>query len=169
MMRITELIGQKLQWIQPNALRMDFELRAGDTAVATLRFRHRSGSFATAESSDGSWTFKRVGFWQTRVTIRESGAESDLAVFRNGTWGGGGTLELPDGRRYPANSKSWASQYEFRTETGEALITHRQIGGMLRMSAEVEVHDLAKDMAEIPWMVLLGWYLSVMMSMDYAA
>jgi hypothetical protein len=40
---------------------------------------------------------------------------------------------------------------------------------MLRMSAEVEIHDLAKDMAEIPWMVLLGWYLSVMMSMDYAA
>ena len=137
--------------------------------AATLCFRSSSGSFATATSADGSWSFKRVGFWQTKVTVRASGAETDLAVFRNNTWGGGGTLELPDGRKYPANTNFWATQYEFKTEAGEPLVSYKKIGGVLHTSAAVEIHPPAKDIAEMPWMVLLGWYLTVMMLNDHAA
>ena len=169
MMKIPELIGRELQWVQPHALKMDYELHAGDTVAATLHFRSSFGSFATATSADGSWTFKRVGFWQTKVTIRASEADADLAVFKNNTWSGGGTLELPDGRKYLANTNFWATQYEFKAETGEALISYKKIGGMLHMSSGVEIHALAKDIAELPWMVLLGWYLTVMMNMDSAA
>ena len=169
MMKLAELVGHELKWIQPHALKMDYELRAGDTVAATLRFRSSFGSFATATSADGSWTFKRVGFWQTKATIRASEADVDLAVFKNNTWSGGGTLELPDGRKYPANTNFWATQYEFTTEMGEAIISYRKIGGMLHMSAVTEIHPLAKDILEMPWMVLLGWYLTVMMHMDSAA
>ncbi len=169
MLHLAELNGSDLKWVQPRALKMEYELRAGDILAATLSFRSSFGSFATAASADGSWTFKRVGFWQTRVTVRASGTETDLAVFRNNTWSGGGTLELPDGRNYPANTNFWATQYEFRTEKGEALISYKKIGGMLHMSSAVEIHTPAKDLAEMPWMVVLGWYLTVMMYMDSAA
>ena len=169
MMHMSELIGSELKWVQPHALKMEFELHAGERVAATLNFRSSFGSFATAASADGSWTFKRVGFWRTRVTIRTSGTETELAVFRNNTWSGGGTLEFPDGRKFPANTNFWTTQYEFKTETGEALIRYKQIGGMLHMSSAVEIHTPAKDMAEMPWMVLLGWYLTVMMYMDSAA
>jgi hypothetical protein len=169
MMKIAELTRHELKWVQPNAFKMEYELRAGDAVAATLRFRSSFGSFATAESADGSWTFKRVGFWQTKVTIRASGTETDLAVFKNNTWSGGGTLELPEGRKYPASTNFWATQFEFKTEAGEALISYRSIGGMLHMSSAVEIHPLAEDLAELPWMVLLGWYLTVMMHMDSAA
>jgi hypothetical protein len=169
MTRLIEFTGQELKWIQPHTLKMEYELRSGDLAVATLRFRSSFGSFATAASDDGSWTFKRVGFWQTRVTIRSSETETDLAVFRNNTWSGGGTLELPDGRKYPANTNFWATQYQFKTEAGEALISYRKIGGMLHMSSVMEIHPPAKDMPEMPWMVMLGWYLTIMMHMDSAA
>ena len=169
MMKMTELIGQELQWIQPHALKMEYELRAGDMIAATLRFRSSFGTFATAVSADGSWTFKRVGFWHTKVTVRASGAETDLASFKNNTWSAGGTLELPDGRNYPANTNFWSTQYEFKTETGEALISYRNIGGILHMSAAVEIYTPAKDIAEMPWLVSLGWYLAVMMHMDSAA
>ena len=63
--KIGEMIGRKLEWVQPSAWKMQYELRAGDELIATLRFRSSFGSFATAESADGCWTFKRVGFWQT--------------------------------------------------------------------------------------------------------
>jgi hypothetical protein len=169
MMKIAELTGQELKWVQPDAMKMEYELRSGDKVAATLRFRSSFGTFATAASDDGSWTFKRVGFWQTKVTIRTSGAEADMAVFKNNTWGGGGTLELPDGRKFLANTNSWASQYNFKTEAGDALISYRKIGGMLHLSSQVEIHAPAKEIAEMPWMVLLGWYLTVMMCMDYAA
>ena len=169
MMKMAELIGQELNWMQPHALKMEYELYAGNTVAANLLFRSSFGSFATATSLDGSWTFKRVGFWQTKVTIRASGAETDLAFFKNNTWNGGGTLEFPGGRKYLANTNFWATQFEFTKETGEALISYKNIGGMLHMSSCVKIHALAKDIPEMPWMVSLGWYLTVMMYMDSAA
>lgn len=168
MIRLSDLVGHELKWIQPHAMKMEYELRAGDLVAAALRFRSSFGSFATATSADGSWTFKRVGFTQTKVTIRASEADSDLAVFKNNTWSGGGTLELPDGRSYPANTNFWSTQYEFKTQTGDPLISYRKIGGMLHMSSVTEIHPLARDLPELPWMVSLGWYLTVMMHMDSA-
>jgi hypothetical protein len=76
---------------------------------------------------------------------------------------------LSDGRKYLANTNFWATQFEFKTETGEALISYKNIGGMLHMSSRVEIHDLRNEVAEMPWMVSLGWYLTVMMYMDSAA
>jgi hypothetical protein len=168
MQKITELIGQELRWTQPHALKMDYELRARDVIVATLHFRSSLGSFATAVSAEGSWTFKRVGFWQTGVTIRAAGAETDLAMFKNNSWSGGGRLELPDGRKYPANTNFWSTQYEFMRETGEPLISYRHIGGVLHMSSLVEIHGLSKEVVEMPWLVSLGWYLTIMLHMDSA-
>lgn len=169
MLKLAELIGQELKWVQPHAMHMEYELRAGEHEAATLRFRSSFGSFATAASADGTWTFKRVGFWQTRVTVRAAGEESDLAVFKNNTWSGGGTLELPDGRNYPANTNFWATQYEFKDEAGKPLVSYRKIGGILHLSSQVEIHPRAREIEEAPWIVLLGWYLTVMMYMDAAA
>jgi len=169
MMKITELIGHELRWIQPHALKMDYELHADGFVAAMLGFRSSFGSFATAASADGTWTFKRVGFWQTKATVRATGGQADLAVFKNSTWSGGGTLELPDGRKYPANTNFWSTEYQFKRETGEALITYKKIRGVLHMSSAVEIHGPAKELAEIPWLVSLGWYLAVMMYMDASA
>ena len=96
-------LGRELIWRQPSATKDEHELRDGDQLVATLRFKSALGTLATAETADGCWTFKRVGFWHPRVTIRECGAEADLAVFRNNTWSDGGQLDLPGGRAFRAN------------------------------------------------------------------
>lgn len=167
MVKLSELVGQQLRWTQPHTNKMEYELHAGDQVVATLRFRSAFGSLATAECAEGSWTFKRVGFLQTRVTIRAGGEETNLAIFHNNTWDGGGTLELPDGRKYLANTNFWATKYEFRTEDGEPLIRYSRIGGLLHLSAEVEILPAAQALvAEFPWVVPLGWYLAVMMHAD---
>ena len=55
-----------LTWTQPKALKQAFELRAGEDVVGTLEFRNSFGSFATGESADGRWTFKRQGFFRPR-------------------------------------------------------------------------------------------------------
>lgn len=165
MMKMTELIGHELRWVQPRVMKREYELRTGDIIAATLRFRSLFGSFVTAASADGSWTFKdvRVGFWHSKLTVFTSGAETDLAVFKPNARMRGGTLELPDGRKYLINTSRWPSQYEFNTETGDALISYRKLGGMLtlHLSYGVEIHALAKEVPEMPWMVSLGWYLTV--------
>ena len=168
MKKIAEVIDRELEWVQPSAWKMAYELRAGDEPVATLRFRSSFGSFATAEGADGCWTFKRVGFWQTRVTIRGCGSEMDIAMFKNNTWSGGGTLELPDERKVLASTNLWQTNFEFKTETGEALVRFKT-GGLVHLSATVEIQPDSAGMRELPWVVMLGWYLAVMMYMDTAS
>jgi len=168
MKKLADLLDRELKWTQPAAFKMHYELRAGDELAATLHFRSMFGSLATAESDDGCWTFKRVGFFQTRVTIRVCGEETDIAVFRNNTWSGGGALELPEGRKVLVTTNLWQSNLEFKTESEEALLRF-QSGGLIHLSAQVEIQQQAIGLAELPWMVMLGWYLIVMMNMDTAA
>jgi len=40
---------------------------------------------------------------------------------------------------------------------------------LLHLSSMVEIQPLAVSLDELPWLVMLGWYLTVMMQMDSAA
>lgn len=168
MKRLAEMTGLPLQWTQPSAWREAYELRAGDDVVATLHFRSAFGSYATAETADDCWTFKRVGFWKTRVTVRRCDADQDLAVFSNNTWRGGGTLELSDGRRYRASTNTWQTRYEITDEAGESLLLFA-IGGVFRQSAQVTIQPAATRLDTLPLLLTLSWYLVVMMHQDSAA
>jgi hypothetical protein len=165
--KLAEVIGRELEWVQPSAWKMEYELRAGDETIATLRFRSSFGSFARAESADGCWTFKRVGFWQTRVTIRGCESDTDIATFKNNTWSGGGTLELPDGRKILATTNLWQTNLEFKTEAGATLIRFKT-AGIVHLSARVEIQPDAAGVPELLWVALFGWYLALMMHMDSA-
>ena len=168
MRKIVELVDQPIEWVQPRVLKMHYELRAGDDLVATLRFRSSFGSFATGESADGCWTFKRTGFWQTRVTIRSCGEDVDIATFKNNTWTRGGTLELADGQKLLASTNFWQTNFEFEDELGRQLVKFKS-GGLIHFSAIVDIEPNAVSMPELPWVIMLGWYLTVMMHMDSAA
>jgi hypothetical protein len=168
MKKLSETIGTELVWAQPSARKMDFELRTREDLAAVLRFRSAFGTLATAESADGCWTFKRVGFWQTRVSIRTCSAEAELASFKNNTWSGGGSLEFPDGRRVLATTNFWQSKYRFQTEPGETLVRYNT-SGILHLSAEMVIEPAALAYPELPWIPLLGWYLVVMLYMDSAS
>jgi len=165
MRKIAELIGQQLKWVQPSAFKMQYELRVGDELAATLRFRSSFGSFATGASADGCWTFKRTGFWQTRVTIRRCGEDVDIATFKNNTWSSGGTLELADGRKLPASTNFWQTNFEFQDELCRQMIKFKT-GGLIHSSATVDVEPNAVSVPELPWVIMLGWYLVVMMHID---
>ena len=168
MQKISEVAGDRLKWAQPSALRRHFELKRSEELIAQLQFRSVFGTLATAESGDGCWTFKRVGFWQQKVTVRADGSEDDLAVFRNNTWKNGGTLEFPNGRRFPATTNFWSTKFAFENDAGETLVRFHY-GGVFRLSADVEILQPARTMAELPILVLFGWYLAVMLHMDSGA
>jgi hypothetical protein len=167
MIKIVELADQPLKWVQPRALKMQYELLAGDQLVSTLKFRSSFGTFATGESADGCWTFKRVGFWQTRVTVRPCNGDTEVATFRSNTWRGGGTLEMFDRREFPATTNFWQTKFEYQNESGNSLIQFKS-SGLLHLSSTVEIQPRAVGIAELPMMVMLGWYLIVMMNMDAA-
>ena len=89
-------------------------------------------------------------------------------MFKNNTWSGGGALELPNGRKILATTNLWQTNFEFRTEAGQALVRFKT-SGLVHFSAAVEIQPDAAGMPELPWVVMFGWYVAVMMYMDTAS
>lgn len=168
MRRLSEVIQSSLRWVQPHVFGRAWELRRDDEVVATLKLRSAFGTLAEGTSDDGTWTFKRVGFFQTRVTVRPDGATEDLAVFEPNTWSGGGSLRLADGRRVRVTTNFWKSRIEFTLEDDTVLFRYLT-EGFARQNAALETMPALERMLEMPWLLMLGWYLVVMMHEDAAA
>jgi hypothetical protein len=168
MLKIANLSQQSMKWTQPSMLKMAYELRSDNELVATLTFRNSWGTPATAESGDGCWTFKRVGFWQNRSAVRRCDSDFDLAIFKNNTWTNGGTLEFSEGSQFKATTNFWMTNYEFQSNTEDTLVRFKY-GGVFKLSSELEITPAASDLEQLPVLVTFGWYLVVMLYMDSAS
>jgi hypothetical protein len=168
MPRLADVVHDHLQWVQPRLLDRHYELRRGDEPVATLSFRSAFGSLAIARADGRSWSFKRVGFWKPRATVRVEGEPTDLATFAHDTWKGGGSLRLADGRVLRVTTNMWQSKIEFLGPDEGALFQY-ETEGFFRQEAVLTVMPGLAEMPEMPWLLLFGWYLVVMLHEDSAA
>jgi hypothetical protein len=175
MQKLSTVIGRQIHWIQPKALERRFELRAEDDLVATLRFETAFGTLATAQAAGASWTFKRVGFLNPRVTVREAGTELDLAIYQPKFWGDG-WLVFPGGRVFHWKSTNfWGTQWGFADSYEDLLFALKpgvdkpKLSNLFKTQALVEVESQAYALPELSLLVLLGWYLVILHQDDVAA
>jgi hypothetical protein len=161
-----------LQWAQPQAKTRFFELRSGNEVVATLSWEKLFGTLATAQTVEKTWTFKRVGFFNARVTVRSPGSEADIAMFKP-SWGYGGTLEV-QGRAYTWKKLDfWGNRWGFAWHDGTVLLSFGYAGGpgsFLKLEGAVEISpgNISTN-TDMPLLVTLGWYIMVLMWDDNAA
>jgi hypothetical protein len=167
-MRIADCVGHSLRWRQPEALVRRYVLESSLGEAAELAFRSVWGTLAEGACAEGRWTFKRVGFFSGRVTVRAAGSEADLAVFHPATWSDGGAVALADGRSLKVTTGFWQSWIEIAGEDGAALVRFA-VGGLLRLELAVEIAPAAVRMPELPWLAMLGCYLVVKMHDETAA
>jgi hypothetical protein len=161
-------ISEEINWLQPKVLKREYELRIGEQVAGTLRWQKGWGSLALAEWNSNQWTFKRVGFWQPRVTVRIPGFEEDTAIFRP-NWNGNGTLELVAGRRLNwVATRFWRSEWSFLLEDGTELVRFRPKFGLATVKARLKVKPAAHAVPELPLLLLLGWYLLLLRFEDDA-
>jgi hypothetical protein len=170
MRAIREVTQQALRWSQPSTFKREYELRAGDEVLATLRWQKPFGSLALAESTDGTWTFKRSGFFSPNVTVRVPGSETEVAVFKPGWRGTEGTFRFSDGRCYQwLNTSFWSSEWIFAKEGGEPLIHFKPEFAFFKQAAEVKVEPGAVPVPDLSLLTVLGWYLLILLSEDSGA
>jgi hypothetical protein len=172
---IANFAGTPLYWVQPKAFERWFELRAGDQVIATLEWETSCGTLARGSAPDGSWTFKRVGFLNPRITVRQSGSEVDIAVF----WPrlmGDGTLEFASGSAFRWQSTNfWGTDWMFAANDGTPLLALKQgskegrLSDLFKTQSLVEIHPGAGAVPELPLLVLIGWYLMILRQDDAAA
>jgi hypothetical protein len=161
-------IEKELTWLQPDVYIEDYELCGGESIIGTLKFRSKYGTLATAESAEGQWTFKRVGFFSPKISIRQVGTDSDIATFKFNTWQEGGEVVLQDGTKYRATNNFWHTRMSFVDDQDQVLLKYPDIGGMFRRSVTLKVYPAAAGIEKLSWLVMLSWYLVVMMQRETA-
>jgi hypothetical protein len=159
--------GTPLLWRKAPGQKRTWTLLDGDETLATLRREKALGTLATGEAAGRRWTFKRVGFFRVRVTIRPEGSDQEIGVFHP-RWTGGGELALADGRRFGWGQTSfWRQEWIFVAGEADELIRFRC--GWSMAKAEVTISPSGGRVAELPLLAVLGWYLILLSADDAGA
>ena len=175
MKAISDARSARLEWREPKAMERFYELRSDRDIFATLSFRSAFGTMATAETGDGTWTFKRVGFLNPRVTVREAGSEHDAAVYQPKFWGDG-YLTFAGGETFhwkPINF--WATDWAFYDSSDRVLVKFKsgkeksKLSDFFKTQAAVDIEPAAAAQPRLPILVALGWYLIILHGQDAAA
>lgn len=176
MKSLKEAGPEHLNWIQPKTTHQFFELKSNEYLFGTLQFPKSVGSLAVAESLEGKWTFKRVGFFSTRITVRKSGDENNIAIFKPNLMASSGVLEFSDGKKFQWHAANfWETKFEFKDVKEETVVRFRsgieepKLKDWFKTQARVEIPEQINDLTELSIMVLLGWYLIVAFQMDSSA
>jgi hypothetical protein len=150
----------ELKWTQPSIFSSRYELRSGDTVVGALNVHGLFRPSATGQSQDSAWTFEPEAARRGSIVVRARDSFHELAVFEIGASDRGGLLRFGDGRALTFTSDFWKGRAEFQTLSGDPLIRFRT-HGMLRLSATVQILARARQMSELSWLAMLGWFLIV--------
>ncbi len=175
MTKLSELEGAQAEWIQPKTFERLYELRWGEETLAWLTFRSSTGTLATAESAEGSWTFKRVGFLNPRITVRAAGSEEDLAVYQPKFWGDG-VLSFKSGLHFawkPTNF--WSTAWAFVDAEENVVIAFQpgvekeKLRDILKTQFRLTLHHIGAIRETAPLLATLGMYLLILHQEDAAA
>jgi hypothetical protein len=157
-----------LRWTQPDVHQRLFELKDGDRLPARLRMVGPAGPPATGETAAGTWTFKRVGFLNPRVTARTPGSLEDAAVF-SPAWGGGGSFALAGGRaaRWTPGAIFGPSAQIVRPDGLILALFHTvkhglSVKDLFRTEADVEILHTAWRDPDLPLLLVWTWYLMIL-------
>jgi hypothetical protein len=103
-----------------------------------------------------------MGILKPRVTIRETGGNDDLAVYRHKPWCGG-WVEFVNGNRYRWKSTSfWGTEWVFVTAQEELVYKLKpKMFAQIKVQSIVEIGAQWHDLEELPLLLMLGYYLRV--------
>jgi len=168
-MSLAEAAGHQLEWRQAEFLHRAYQLMDKGQELGLLVFESSSGSRATANCGGHAWTFKRTGFFATRVTVREPGSDDDLAVFTT-TWTGGGSVTFNWGPCYHLRKKNfWGTEWAFEGADGTAAVSLSGVHGVFKEGGAASVAPSAAGLPETPVLLLLIWYVRILANEDAGA
>jgi hypothetical protein len=151
MKSINDYSGQELQWVHPNLLTAQYDLRAGDEVLARLHWKGALTSQVVAETADGSWVIERKGIRQI-ITVVALDVQTELATIKSGM-SGQATLLFADGREYRWQCTSfWRDVWTWVNTEGTSLLH-------LKRGAKVHLEPAAQGLPDLALLTALGWYL----------
>jgi hypothetical protein len=143
-----------LIWVQPSRWRRSYELLAGDDLCAELYFRHAFRNRAMARAAEGTWTLDKPFGLKPIVRIHDVDSDADIGVF-TGSWRGGGTLSLHNGKRYQLSSKTWLPTDWVWSNDRQQQLLHYNRNLMTIVSGGGQLTDVAL-------LACVSWYVHIL-------
>jgi len=164
--KLSEVNLRALRWARSGKL--ESQLISEGQLVGTLRWAGGRSSLATAESADGAWTFKRAGFLRPRMTIREPGSDSDLAVMPM-SWAVEGCLRFSDGRWFLVRCSSfWRSDITVSDSRGKKLLVLKPDSRARGAKGSIQIdRGVLEDEPGVPLLAIFGVYVILMIAGEY--
>jgi len=158
---LSELSEGIATWNGGLGWKRQFRLTRDWLTFASLQWETASGSVALARSSQGIVTLERGPFASSKVVIRDLSSRRELGVFI-ADWREGGRLTLCSGREWSWRPESTSlSSWAFRDVRGKAVLQLFVTSMGLVPVGTVAVDPDSADLAELPLLVALSWYLLV--------
>jgi hypothetical protein len=160
MKKLSEVTTQSLSWIQPKAVRREFELRIGDEVGAILRWENFFGSLVSIQTDDSKWLIRRSGLLWRRMTIHREGDYSGDAEFRFG-WFGRGVLDVQGGDFYKwRRTRFLPWEWTFSNASDFPVVRFRPRLAWFKSRGEIDLAESATlHRNQLPLLILAGWYL----------
>ena len=159
MKSIREAAVQDLEWTRVKAWKRVFELHSGDEVLARLYPQKETHSMV-GEAADGSWAFRRRGFWNADIVVTDLASQAEVAIVKKGR---NKRLAFSDGRLFTLQKTSfWRNEWAWLNDEGTPLI-HFQHGKCL------VIEPLALSLPELSLLVVVGWHLIVLQQEEDAA
>lgn len=151
-----------LRWLRRGESPLEFDLLAGDQPVGTLTWKGGTGSLGTAHTASGVWTLKRVGFLNPRVTVRASGAATDIA--RLTVHWNYHRIEVAGGAHYRFHRAGvLVPAWQVSDEVGQEVLHIEPVReGRRLVGGAVIAPEAISRRPEFPLLAVVSWYFIVL-------
>ena len=161
-------IGPEVQWRQPHWNKRFWELvDNGGKVIATLEHPSVWKRVYRVAFGDRILTFRSVGFWQSKIAVRDEATGVDVAEYR-GVFGN--ALGFKTGRVFRWQRRGfWKSAYYFTAADNEDVLTFKRAPRAFRTGAIVIISPSAFKYPEVLVLLAFGFYLMIQAAQQAAA
>lgn len=159
MRSIREAAGTPLIWRSKGLLSGRSELFAGDEILARMRVTGLARRRGFAETAEGAWTLRRMGWLPGRVDVQREGSDRVVARYERG-WIFAGSVELEkDPALHWRVLRLLPTEWGFLDADGDVQVRFRSGLGLFRTPVRMTIEPTGARLDALPALALLGWYL----------
>ena len=156
---IRDFVGHELEWVKPNWLLNDFDLRPDEsTILAQMRLRGSAG--AEVAVAGGAYAIQRQGFWKPKLLVTQG--DPPLAVATLARIGDGGALDFSDGRTQQyvwRRARTLSASYFWEDSAGRPVL--HAYPSELKDRIRITFEPVASQSARVEVLIMLAGFLTI--------
>jgi hypothetical protein len=137
------------------------EIVVGDALAGILRFEGW-GMKCDATCADGMWTFRRHGFLWRNVTVEQTGTGQEIAEVKMRFASGTLVMQARPEAYAWKQLGFWSGETAFMSGSEFPIVRFKPKRFSFKDTGEVAVQREYRDNPDLPFLIMLGVYLSVL-------